>query len=111
MLISPFNSQSALSQTDNVFLVLPLRKGLLVEVPGMGSGKQFSRESSPEEGSNKSRGPEMGVTPIYSGSESRPHGWDKVNGGEVTSDERCDPRGRRGQVTKSLEGCGEGFRF
>lgn len=77
----------------------------------MGCGKQFSRESSPEEGSNKSRGSEMGVTPIYSGSESRLHGWDKVNGGEVPSDERCDQRGRRGQVTTGLEGCGEGFVF
>lgn len=74
----------------------------------MGSGKQLSREGSPGEGPNRSRRLEMWATPPYSGSESRPHSWDKVNGGD--SDERCDQRGW-GPVTKSLEGCGEGFRF
>lgn len=74
MLISPLHSLSSQRQTDNVFLVLPLRRGLLVEVPcvdsgDMNGGKQLSRESSPEEDSNKNKGPEMEANLAYSKTE------------------------------------------
>lgn len=69
------------------------------------------RKSSPGKGSGKNTGPETGAKRSIFGEREkrRPHDWDRTNGGG--SKERCGQRGRRGQVTEDLEGCGEGFRF